>query len=330
MYSFLRFIFLVALLCSCNEIKVDIPDTGRKIVINGLITDDEPLNVSISQSAYILDIDGIDALYFDQEDNIKALVYENNKRIDSLTPEKYYEYDWFKVFNKGNFKSASFYPSSGKQYRIEVSGKDFPDASVTTIIPDVVRIEQIDTSRIILPPGSFYTHNIGLLCRLVFTDPPDKENFYMVRMFIYSYFEAPHDYLNPYSRYGLLFSSNDPVIEEKLKNINGLQAVAFSDKLINGQKHYLDIVVKGEDIGEPLIHLDLLPNGYTANKKTIYIKLYSISEEFFRYIQTLQLYSRNYSNPLAEPVLMNSNVLGGFGMLSGASVSSDSIIFNKK
>jgi hypothetical protein len=109
-----------------------------------------------------------------------------------------------------------------------------------------------------------------------------------------------------------------------------LQAVAFSDKLINGQKHYLDVVIKGEQFGEPLIHLIHQPNEYSDIRKTLYIKLYSITEEFFRYIQTLKIYSKNYSNPLTEPVLMNSNITGGYGMLSGASVSSDSIVFNIK
>jgi len=330
MYNSIRLICLLIVVCSCTENEIVIPDKGRKIAINGLITDDEPLNVSISKSGYLLDY-GINSLFLDQEDNIKVLVYENNKRIDSLTPEKYYEYDWFKVFNKGNYKSTScLYPSTGRQYRIEVSGKDLPDASAMAVIPNKVIIEHLDTSRFILPPGSYYSSNTGFLCRMVFSDPPNRDNFYMVRMFMYSYWEAPYDYLNPYNRDDLLFISNDPVVEEKINCINGLQAIAFSDKLINGQKSYLDIVVKGEHIGEPLIHQDHLPNEYPMIRKTIYIKLYSISEEFFRYIQTLQLYSRNYSNPLAEPVLMNSNVIGGYGMLSGASVSSDSIVFNIK
>lgn len=332
MNNLIRLIFLLLVVCSCTRNEIVIPDIGRKIVINGLITDDVPLNISISKSGYLTDLQQrVDRLFLNQEDNVKVLVYENNIRIDSLTPEKYYEYDWFKVFNKGNYKSTSLlYPSTGKQYRIEVSGKDLPDASAIAVIPNKVLIEYIDTSRFILAPGSYYSSNTGFLCRLVFSDPPHSYNFYMIRMYMYSYYEAPYDYLNPYNRDDLLFSSNDPVVEEKINCINGLQAVAFSDKLINGQKYYLDIVIKGESIGEPLIHQDHLPNEYPMIRKTIYIKLYSISEEFFRYIQTLQLYSRNYSNPLAEPVLMNSNVIGGYGMLSGASVSGDSIVFNIK
>jgi hypothetical protein len=326
----IRLFCLLIIVCSCNENKIVIPDIGRKIVINGLITDDAPLNVSISKSGYLTDLQGIDRLFLNKEDNVKVIVYENNIRIDSLTPEKYYEYDWFNVFNKGNFKSTSFLiPSSGKQYRIEVSGKDLPNASATMIIPDVVKIEQIDTSRFILTPGSYYSFNTGFLCRIVFIDPPERENFYMIRMFVLSYEEYPFDYLNPYYS-DLLFSCSDPIIEENINNINGLQAVAFSDKLINGQKHYLDVVIKGEQFGEPLIRLVHLPNEYSAIRKTLYIKLYSITEEFFRYLQILQIYSRNYSNPLTEPVLMNSNVTGGYGMLSGASVSSDSIVFNIK
>ena len=62
--------------------------------------------------------------------------------------------------------------------------------------------------------------------------------------------------------------------------------------------------------------------------KTFYFRLYSISSEFFNYIHTLNLYNKNYGNPLADPVITYSNITGGYGIFSGAAVSSDSIVWN--
>jgi hypothetical protein len=312
---------------SCTKDTVDTPDIGRKITINGLITNDAPINLSISRSAYLLDLHDIDFL---MQDSIKALIIENGRKIDSLEPEKYFESSFFDVFSKGNYKSTSFInPSSGKQYRIDVSGKNLPNASASFSIPDVVNIEKIDTSRIVLTPGSYSTNNNGFLCKIEFNDPVGRENYYMMRIFLNTYY-APYENSNiPFKHEYLIFSSSDPVIEEKLNNINGIQAIAFSDKLINGQKHSMEIIIRGELIGEPLIKSnDSFSSYLTIQKKTLYFKLFSINEEFFRYIQTLQLYSRNYNNPLEEPVLMKSNITGGYGMITGAAVSNDSIVFN--
>ena len=64
------------------------------------------------------------------------------------------------------------------------------------------------------------------------------------------------------------------------------------------------------------------------HKKTIYLRLYSITEEYFRYIQTLNLFEKDFGDPLTNPVQVFSNVTGGFGIFAGAAVSSDSIVFN--
>lgn len=324
----LIFTFIIVINIGCQRENIDIPDTGRKIVINGLITTDTVLNAFLSRSNYLLDISGTGSEYMRDLDSMEVSIYENNVKIDSLSHYRYYDYDPWKILNFGNYRSVKEYPSVGKEYKIVAKGRDLPEATAKTIIPDMVGIEGVDTSRIILAPGTYYEFNTGLLCRIEFSDPSDKMNYYLLRIRLNTYWRPYNNYYIPYRSEDMYFYCTDPIIEEKLYNINGLLAVSLSDKIINGQKHKLDIVIKGESIGEPLIDIDFSTSSYTEHHKTLYIKLYSITEEFFRYIQTLQLYSRNYSNPLAEPVLMESNVTGGYGMFSGASVSTDSIVFN--
>ena len=54
----ITFFLLIILVTSCKKELNDIPDTGRKIVINGLITNDSIFSIRIGSSAYILDISG--------------------------------------------------------------------------------------------------------------------------------------------------------------------------------------------------------------------------------------------------------------------------------
>jgi hypothetical protein len=61
--------------------------------------------------------------------------------------------------------------------------------------------------------------------------------------------------------------------------------------------------------------------------KIVYLRLYNITEEYYQYIQTLNLFLKNYKNPLAEPTQVFSNINGGYGILGGAGVSTDSVIF---
>jgi len=316
------------LLSACTRDNIIIPDTGRKIVINGLITTDTIINTLITRSNYLLDIDGTSYYNMIDYDSLEVYFYENNVKIDSLNHVRYSGFDPWKVFNFGNYVSENYSPVSGKEYKIIVNGHGLPSATASTIIPDMVNLEKVDTSRIILSPGKYYSFDTGLLCRIGFSDPPERENFYLLKITLKSFRKSVNNYSVPVAYQDLEFYCSDPIVEEKLNTREGIQAIAFTDKLINGQKHNIDLVIKGELIGEPVINLEYPFSSQDIYLKTLNFNLYSITEEFFRYIQTLQLYSKNYSNPLAEPVLMESNVIGGYGMFSGAAVSTKSIVFN--
>src|ERR1035437_6128237 len=119
-YFVLLFMLLIEL-TACQNDKLDIPDTGRKIVINGLITTDSLLNLKLSKSAYYNDMP-ID--YFDL-DNAKAYFYEDNILIDSLHPVEHWPL-WEIVFYQSNYRSRNVFPKSGKKYNIKVMAPGYP------------------------------------------------------------------------------------------------------------------------------------------------------------------------------------------------------------
>ena len=312
----MKFILLIVLclmlFIACQQEKIELPDTGRKIVINGLISTDSLLSVFVNKSVYISEYDfpmGKDL------ENAKVYIYQNNICIDSLTHDV--NHLWKStIYYPGNYWSARLIPLPGDEYKIVAKVPGLPDATASTKIPDIVNIERVDTSRIILVSESEYPEFDSferLICKIEFTDPKDETNYYLFNI-------------------GKSFLCQDPIVEEKLYDVNSnngqsdgsyIEGIAFSDKVINGQKYSLTISIPERGWYNDSLKTRIFP------KLTLDLKLYSITEEYFKYIQTLNLYNEKFGNPLTEPVLVYSNITGGYGIFAGSAVSCKSIIVRK-
>ena len=320
MKLFILSIILVFLLISCEKGNLIIPDIGRKIVINSLITTDSVLNVRISKSAFITDKSHSSSESLRSINNANVLVFQNDICIDSLSYSElwsnYYDY----MYKFSNYFSKSVFPLPGKEYKIVAKVNGLPDATATAKIPDIVRIERVDTSRIILTGDTLGTGKVRLQFNIEFTDPNKEQNYYLLNICKkYTYYDLSHSDI-------IAFDSRDPIIEEKLIGpVFPLEGIAFSDRLINGKRYSLTVTLDGNTIGRPFY--DDTPEDGGDHKKIIVLRLCSITKEYFRYIQSLNLYKTNFDNPLTEPVQVASNITGGYGIFSGAAISSDSIVF---
>jgi hypothetical protein len=312
---FLFYIALITVLVSCRKDEITVPDTGRKIVVNALITTDSLININLSQSLFITD----SAL---AEENLlknaKAFLFENGTFTDSL---QYSEIPYINlgadIYVPSNYRSKKIYPVSGEEYEIRVSSPGMPDASAMIRIPEPVRIDKVDTSVVKLA-GTFesWESNIRVLCDIEFTDPANEKNYYLLYVYRVPAFSSASN--------NMVFSCQDPIVEEYLNHGTMMEGVAFTDRSISGQKHLLRVILNGKDIGDPFYH-DEFTESHT---KTIYFRLYVITEDYYKYIQTLNLFLENYKNPFAVPTQVYSNIEGGYGIFGGAAVSSDSLVFN--
>ncbi len=304
------------LLAACEPQSEEIPDTGRKTVINGLLSTDSLISVNIHTSEYITDTNFIGS---DKESfsHANALILENGTTIDSMR----YSQIWGGTdafINKNNYFASRVFPLPGHTYKIMVRNPGLPDATATAKIPQLVGIDSIDTTLVTLT-GAFeeWESNKRLVCNVTFTDPRDEQNYYL--FYVYRG-------VDNYSKAVMEFTSKDPIIEEELNHGTIKLGIAFTDKSINGQSHTLNIIMDGKDIGRPFWGSD--PPFYSNHRTTLYFRLYSIAEEYFSYIRTLNLFFKNYNDPLAEPTQVYSNVEGGYGIFAGAAVSDDSVVFN--
>jgi hypothetical protein len=323
--------FSLILFTSCTKDTIKISDTGRKITINGLITTDSLLTIRIGKSSYLCNAYSYSYDSLCSIDYAKVLFYQNNNIIDSL----YFDSIWvFKnlfdyMYIHGNYLSRKVLPSSGKEYKILAKAPGLPDASSTTTIPDLVKIERMDTSRIIVSDLKLGREsNTRFICNIEFTDPGNETNYYL-----FNIYKRYKEYDISYSE-NIAFFCNDPIVEEKLvsgrnnSELTGtLSGIAFTDKLINGQRTNFIFTIGCCNIGLPFWSDDSDIDEDGNHRKVIYFRLYSITEDYFKYIQTLNQYYKNYDNPLSDPVQVYSNVTGGYGIFAGAAVSSDSLVF---
>ena len=197
-----------------------------------------------------------------------------------------------------------------------------PDATAITTIPNMVRIESVDTMRVVVPKTDIIPSGIQMLFNIEFDDPANEANYYM--LFVDRRPNLQGDGPNSIGKMG--FECQDPIVEEKISDNFKVMAIAFTDRIINGKKHRLAVYFDIQFLGYP--YWDDRDNSNHITIKTFYFRLYSITSEFFEYIHTLNLYNKNYGNPLADPVITYSNITGGYGIFSGAAVSSDSIVWN--
>ena len=305
---FLLFAIYLLLQTACQPEQISLPDTGRKIVLNGLINSDSLIRVSVSKSIYVSDSDGFAGKDLD---NAEVYLYQDGLLIDSLKHD-FKVSDWIILCPFGNYYSKKVKPLPGKEYRIVAKIPGLPDVSVTTILPNPVKIEKVDTASIWLAP---YYQN-ALKCNIQFADPLNETNYYLFEVFYKICYQIPI-----YSRH---FTCKDPVVEEYMYDgeiMSGqeqLIGVVFSDKVINGKTYSLNLPISGN------------PYNYNGMKlrRVIYFRLHSISENYYKYIRTLNLYNAKHGKPLSEPVQVFSNITGGYGIFASAAVSCDSLVFN--
>ncbi|HOW39169.1 MAG TPA: DUF4249 family protein, partial [Bacteroidales bacterium] len=285
----ISFLFLIT---ACVKDTLNITDSGRRITINGLITSDSCFSVKISKSALLNDISESTNNTLYSIDNAKVLVYMNDNYVDSLSYIFLGSGSPFEgpyISRMGNYSSGNMIPIPGNKYKIVVKAPGLPDATAAVTIPNLVKIERVDTFRTIVPlqyPDPYITTNVQLTCNVIFTDPGNEINYYMLNIYyVHEAWGYRHCFI-------LNFFCNDPIPEEKFARWgtfgnDELQAVAFSDKIISGKKCSFPVTIELRDLGFPFYPV---PDGTDTHKKNVYFRLYSISEEYYKYLQTLNKY----------------------------------------
>ncbi len=312
---------LILLLClpvinSCEkEIDMSVPESERKLVLNGIFKLGEPVSLTVSKSKGMLEKSQVESV-----DNATINLYTDGSLIGGLdTARRFWYYEYPEDYWNGKIDSVyrTVYNSGltltepGKLYRIEASLPGISSKAWTEFrAPSAVPILKIDTATV--PSTDQYSRSLQFTMRI--SDPSAEKNYYVLFLKSVSRYEYTDGDGNPvvqeYENFEYI-ESDDVIFSQRNDNYFIDNGLIFTDEIFNGKTQ--DIRFK--------------TNTYAYGSNLVYhAVLQSITEDYFNYLLTSQLYNNTYDNPIAEPVSVKSNINGGFGIVSIVSESADSSI----
>lgn len=302
------------LLTSCyKDINMDKYRPEPTLVLNSILSPDTTVMAQVSQTVFFTD-------YRQGYSNIadaEVYLYVNGAKMEKMkydtTSQKYL---------------SAYRPSPGDGIAIEA------DSPMGTIygcdsIPEVIPIEEVtltvrtfdDPDQIIwTPDGPAYGKSYEATYHITFTDNPDRQNFYFIRIESGNGLAAE---TIDYSYDDVFLAQQSPVDGiDTDTGIYGNEGRTFTDELFNGTRYTLKIVEKAP----------LFTEGDESRPRKII--LYSLSESYYQYLTGIfnadeESVSGNLMDwGLSEPSPHYTNITGGTGIVG--SVQSRSVYTDLK
>lgn len=275
---------------SCTlVVDVDVPIQEPRLTVNSLFTPDSVWSVALTNSRNILDDDP-----FMPRTVSEVVILDESENIVSTLQQSGF----------GAYRSIEK-PEEGKIYSIRINSTNQNSVTAKGAIPKSVSILSVKTDTIIseLDYGSFQT----IATEVRFKDPANEINYYRVNLYVKSVYE--------YIRYDTqetvrdtttlfigLYEDSPELLERELFNS------IISDTKFNGREVTLRF--------KPYFSFGA---GYTILEAAIVI--HNLSEEYFKYMTTLELQQSTDRDPFAQPVKVFNNINNGFGIFAGYSSS---------
>lgn len=276
--------------CEKTEKIEDFPLYPPKLVLNSHLSPDSTISIHLSKSLSILDNAELKSI-----DNASIKLYEDGNLLTTI--ENSVGDGYFTFNNK---------PKTGKKYRVEAENNSLGKVESETYIPVPV---EIDDFKIEKNETSDWSNNYHF--EVDFTDPSDSRNYYMIEVLTSSIdtFIAFNDtsYMEsgPYGEY--ISDSRNPALDDIVYGV-----LYFTDEFFNGNKYKMSF------------DIDYL-GGYSNYKSITEVRLYSLSEDAYKFRKSFGTFSETRGNPFAEPVQVYNNIEGGYGIFAGESYRKDTI-----
>jgi len=314
MKKFIIISFLFALIFSSCEktIIIEIPDNGRKLVLNSLFSNDSVLSLSLIKSKYILDNSYNDnyRYEYDSISNAKVSLFAGDQFIEQLNE-----------VSKGKYQS-NYIMKSGVNYKIKVEAEGFPELSAESQIPEKTDILNLDVYETRDEEGYETT---GFTLR--FKDNPDETNYYLIEAFERVTrrdvdWETGTDTIISYINSLYVYSSDPNTISDDWGLSNG---ILVNDEILNGQDYFLKFFAYSSSY----YYYDEYGN-YVPDENVISINyivyLNSVSEDYYLYYKSLSKHLIAQDEFFMEPVQVYTNIENGFGIFAGYSTDVDSVV----
>lgn len=303
-FASLAFVLLVFGFAGCTKyIEFEGDDATPRLVVNGLMTPDSLIQVTLSNSVGYLSEAGIER----QENGVLSLHNSAGELVEVLQ-------------HTGNgVYLANTVAEAGASYRLEVDHPGFAAVSTSDRVPLPVPILSLDTSTVEVE--SIFETEAGLEFRFTFADPPGEDNFYLLEVFqrvefFINYIFDPNTgegipdtvfYPEPIWENTFMTSSDQVIASENGGFLGESQSFGsqfyFSDVLFDGSTREFRVRASNGEFGGTQYLL----------------RLSSLSEDYFLYRQSLRSFDDTNGDPFAQPVQVYTNVDGGLGLFGAVS-----------
>ncbi|MFA5815666.1 MAG: DUF4249 domain-containing protein [Bacteroidales bacterium] len=281
-------------LASCEKIiDISIPDKERKIVVNGLISPDKPVRINLSRSLSVLEPDSLILIK-----GADVNLFSGSNLIGKLLED-----------TGGFYYLPDFKPQVGETYRLTAAYDDLKPVEATAIIPPPVPFISVDTATL---TGEWGQQELRVSVK--FNDPAGVKNIYGFGVDV-TYKEFDYGTMTwtgkKLSHPAYLSGNLDRFLKDESHNFGG--KLYFEDFLFDGLMKTVEFGLSDYSFFESdTIWLD--------------VKMEQIDPSYYLYALSNEAYQQAHGNPFSEPVQVYTNVNGGFGIFSGSSSASFSII----
>ncbi len=290
-YIWLLSVLFCIFMLACDEVIEDynFPATDKKLVVNSLFNQDSVFSVKVSQTYPYYDKDPL------------RYIYIEDATVDLYINDTYYE--TLARMYEGKYRSENYFPETGNVYKIVVNAGGFDTVQAQSYIPETVDIT-IDS----LYPATIDNKEY-IACELMIDDPAENNYYYLTSNIDPDYFRSK---IKPYDKYN--YWVDDEKIgkwsseEEEIPEI-----FVFSDEYFNNSEFKFILY------GSPL---------YTSeNALKVFFSLYSITEDLYNYIKTMNNQNHTAKSNLVDITPVFNNIENGLGIFSGYNVKQDSFFF---
>ena len=289
-FLLMGFILLLAMGCE-KIIDINIPDSERKVVVNGIISADQTLSVNLSKSLTVLEPDEL--VYLTGAD---VNLFNGAVMVGKLAAD-----------TAGQYFLPGFKPQTGLTYRLTVDYPGLKSIEATTTVPEMVPITSYDT---LITTSEWGYKDYRL--KVVFDDPENVPNYYGLSVFI-TFKEIDYLTMEPtgkvITRLLYIYSDSDLFLKDESHNYGG--KIYFDDLLFDGQNKTTEVGIYDYMF-------------YEADTVQVEVHLEQLDPSYYKYVVSNEAYQSAHNNPFAEPVQVYTNVSGGFGIFSSYSFASRS------
>lgn len=289
--TYSAFLLIALLLSSTGCVRkltdAELPDYVRRIVVNGIVSNDSVISVEVSSTG--------DPYKFNDLPKILTTADVALTINDGFAPMTY-------DTSLGRYVSDRSVATGDKVY-MTFKYPLYQEATVRVTVPPVLK----DLRSGYVPEGGFDINGLKSdLLQLTFTDNPLARNYYAIRFFYYN--EFSQEFL-PFE-----FPPTDPSLVSATTFQLNDGAYVIKDDLFNGKERTISVVAPRG-----------LVAGNTDIKYLV--QIVTLTEDYWTYLESLNRYngSSSGSGLFNNGVVVHSNITNGLGILGAQFVQSDTI-----